>query len=656
MNMKLQLKHLLLSLLFLPFFACLNSENVQAPVAHQGVLDLSQWDFGRYGSVELRGEWDFYWQEFLPLEDVEHTKAERTLILPGYWNSTLINGEKVGGSGYATFSLRVLLPPWVSDIAIKTGDIQTAFELYANGVLLQKGGRIGRSVKSSLPFYQPGISSFHAEDNELLLVLYVSNFHHARGGAWEGISLGPKKVVKWAYDRSFILDLLFFCSILSIGLYLLLLFILNRSERSLLYFALFSICIALRSLTVGKCLAYIYLPEAGWAVLHRIEYISMFACIPLFFHYLDEIFKKKLPALFLKIIDLVIGGLTLFVIFAPSIIYTHILYFIQLLIFFSGIYSIFLLLNQGLQRDRRGFILLSGFLMLFFVVLNDILHADQIIHTVLLVPFGLFLFVISQVILIALNLREVQQQVEQQRLLLIKKNDSLLQEIHERKVLQKNLLETYNNYVLSRFALIMGLAKLAEFRDEDTGSHLERMSEYSRVLAERIIVLPEYCKLYNQEWVDEVYRSSVLHDIGKVGIPDSILLKEGPLSDEEMDIMREHPALGYRTLSQITHKVEVKSILTVAQEIAFSHHEKWDGSGYPEGLKGEDIPLSARIVALADVYDALTTERCYKKAFSHDAAYQLILEEKGRAFDPVIVDLFVDSIEEFLAISHTFRD
>ncbi len=219
--------------------------------------------------------------------------------------------------------------------------------------------------------------------------------------------------------------------------------------------------------------------------------------------------------------------------------------------------------------------------------------------------------------------------------------------------LEKQLEESVYQVKETQAAAIMGFAKLTEFRDHCTGEHLERIKLYTRILARALKKLPEYRNYITDEYIEDLSMSSILHDIGKVGIEDSILLKAGKLSKTEFEIMKNHSAMGGDALSVIDKNVGYKSFLTIGKEIASYHHERWDGSGYPDGLKGQQIPLSARIVALADVYDALISERPYKKAFSHEEAIKMILEERGKHFDPDIVDAFNNCRDEFKNIAQT---
>jgi putative two-component system response regulator len=185
--------------------------------------------------------------------------------------------------------------------------------------------------------------------------------------------------------------------------------------------------------------------------------------------------------------------------------------------------------------------------------------------------------------------------------------------------------------------VIFALAKLAESRDSDTGAHLERIREYCRVLTEQLAQTPKYRKQIDGEFTRLIYLSSPLHDIGKVGIPDRILLKPGRLTKDEFEIMKRHARIGGETLDAAVASHQGAGFLSLASEIAWTHHEKFDGSGYPHGLKGTDIPLCGRIVAVADFYDALTTQRVYKDAYSADFARSIIVEGSGKHFDPDVV-------------------
>ena len=223
----------------------------------------------------------------------------------------------------------------------------------------------------------------------------------------------------------------------------------------------------------------------------------------------------------------------------------------------------------------------------------------------------------------------------------------VLRDRTEKKKMEMDLLESYRKVHEARSATILGLAKLAEYRDEGTGTHLERIREYARILAVQLAENPKFSDRIDQQYIDDIYQSSILHDIGKVGTPDALLLKPSELTKDEFDIIKRHTLMGGNALKAIESQIEGKSFLAMGKEIAYNHHEKWDGSGYPRGLKGEAIPLSARIIAVADVYDALTTKRFYKEAYTHEKARTMIIRLKGKHFDPDIVKAFIDVETEF---------
>jgi putative two-component system response regulator len=199
----------------------------------------------------------------------------------------------------------------------------------------------------------------------------------------------------------------------------------------------------------------------------------------------------------------------------------------------------------------------------------------------------------------------------------------------------------------SQQATIFALAKLAETRDSDTGHHIERVQTFSKMLAQRIQEMNLIHEPISADFVETLYQTAALHDIGKVGTPDAVLLKPGALSEEEVAEMKKHSELGARTLAAVLKHFPDNQFLRMGVEVARSHHEKWDGGGYPDGLHGREIPLSARIVAVADFYDALTSNRCYRKAFEHERTIQMIREGSGNHFDPDIVTAFL-SIESGL--------
>lgn len=202
----------------------------------------------------------------------------------------------------------------------------------------------------------------------------------------------------------------------------------------------------------------------------------------------------------------------------------------------------------------------------------------------------------------------------------------------------------------TRDVIILGMASLAEARDNETGAHIIRTQEYVKVLALVLQKNEKYKDFLTDENIDILYKSAPLHDIGKVGIPDNILLKPGKLTFEEFNVMKKHSQIGAEAIRSTKGELIDDTFLNFAEEIANYHHEKYDGSGYPNGLVGEEIPLSARLMAVADVYDALISKRVYKEGFTHEKAKEIIVEGKGTHFDPDVVDAFIQVEEKFVEI------
>lgn len=203
--------------------------------------------------------------------------------------------------------------------------------------------------------------------------------------------------------------------------------------------------------------------------------------------------------------------------------------------------------------------------------------------------------------------------------------------------------------------VIFSLAKLAESRDNETGNHLERIRYYCRALAEDLLKQPDCPAEVTPQFVETIYRTSPLHDIGKVGIPDYILLKPGRLDDEEFEIMKGHTVVGFDTLNEALLRNPKAAYLRMAADIALSHHEKYDGTGYPGALKADEIPMSARITALADVYDALISKRVYKAPLPQQVAESIIFKGSGNHFDPYLVESFKRIRKEFIEIHNQYR-
>ena len=222
--------------------------------------------------------------------------------------------------------------------------------------------------------------------------------------------------------------------------------------------------------------------------------------------------------------------------------------------------------------------------------------------------------------------------------------------------LEELVRERTEEVLLTQEVAFESLASLAEYRDPETGGHIRRTQNYIKILAQHLRRLPRFERFLDGATVELIYKSAPLHDIGKVGVSDNILLKPGKLTPEEFDEMKKHTIYGRDAIWAAERKMGSTSFLRFAREIAYSHHEKWDGSGYPEGLEGDSIPISGRLMALVDVYDALISKRVYKPPFPHKKAVSIIAEGRGTHFDPDIVEAFLALEAEFRQIAFEHAD
>ncbi len=220
-----------------------------------------------------------------------------------------------------------------------------------------------------------------------------------------------------------------------------------------------------------------------------------------------------------------------------------------------------------------------------------------------------------------------------------------------RDKLEELVKERTRELALTQEATFESLATLAEYRDPETGGHIRRTQYYIKILAERLQRHPRFHNVLDEETIELLRKSAPLHDIGKVGVPDHILLKHGKLTPAEFDEMKKHTVYGRDAIQVAVEKIGSTSFLRLAQELIYSHHEKWDGSGYPEGLRGEMIPMPGRLMAIVDVYDALISKRVYKPPFSHEKAIRIIINDRGIHFDPDVVDAFLELQETFREIA-----
>ena len=609
-----------------------------APIARNGVLDLRSWDFEKNGQAKMTGEWAFYWKTFLSPDASPSTyPAPSSFInVPESWGGLSINGKTIPAFGHATYRLIVLLPEDIDEkhlLALRIRNIGTSFELFVNGKWTAGSGLPSADRDSSAPGRFPLTTALPPDGSRLEIVIHAANFQRWEGGIWDDIVIGTENEIRHTQIVSHSYEIFILSSFVIMAFYQLILWLFRRKDRVVLNFAIFCLLIPVRIITTDFKYGINLLPFLPWQLVHDVKYISFFLVFAVFIVYIRGMFPDIFSRIIVKITVTAAVIASVCVVFLPLAIYFRVLQIYQLITFGFGSYVIFTLI-RGIYRKIEGARSVTiGVIALFITLVNDVLYSARIISTTYIFVWGMLVFIFVQAWMLARRSHRLFIKVEQQSA--------------EQRQLIKERTEAHRKFTISRLGTILGLAKLAEYRDEDTGFHLERMREYSRVLAASLMDGTEYKEHVNQEYVNDIYHSAILHDIGKVWVKDSILLKPGRLNEEEFAHIQEHTTKGGNIIRDIEHQIGTPTYLELGREIAYSHHEKWDGSGYPQGLQGEDIPLCARIVAVADVYDALTSKRPYKKAFSHEKAVSIISEGRGSHFDPALVDAFLKINSEF---------
>jgi response regulator RpfG family c-di-GMP phosphodiesterase len=576
--------------------------------------------------------------------------------VPSSWDRYPEDAKTPGSQGHATYALRVLLPENSQGLALYIRNVLTAYDLYINRKRVRRIGRAADGPKEAVPEYRHVIVHLSDQGSPLDLVFHVSNYHHRLGGIWAVPLIGPEQQLVDSKTHRLAMNIFMVGSIFIMGLYHISLFLLRKSHKPPVYLGGFCLLIALRALVTNELYLHALAPAIPWEILVKLEYLSYYLAVPVFVMFIASLFPHELKTVPVRIVQGIAAVFSLVVVVFPARIFSHTVPAYQALTLVGLLYMSQVLVRAAMNRREGSWAIIFGFAFLLVTVVNDILHANRIIESAYIFQGGMFVFVFCQAFVLSHRYSLTFETVENQALDLIGMNTVLSREIHARQKLETRLVESHENFKNSRIALILGLAKLAEYRDTETGTHLERMREYARIIARKMADLPMYTGYITEDYVEDIFQSAILHDIGKIGIRDAILLKPGPLTPQEYEIMKTHTIIGGDAITEVAAKIKTRSFLTLAKEIAYHHHERWDGTGYPYGLSGDKIPLSARIVALADVYDALTSARPYKEAFSHKTALGIIREGRGCQFDPDVVDAFCSMSEAMKTLGEALRD
>ena len=394
---------LLCCVLFLGSSQKQNASAIPKPVAHRGVLDLSSWDFDSQGPVELDGEWEFYWKEFLFPEDFqlqEKPGREHFISIPAVWNGYADYGDPLPGAGYATFRLRLQLPPSVSLLSIKTKDTATAYKLWAGNRLLAQNGIVASTQNGMTPQYLPLLASFPVFDRSTDLILQVSNFYHRNGGPWTSFLLGTESQLRHVREVLLGQEIFLAGSLLVMGLYHVGLYAFRRTDFSFLWLGIFCLVLMLRILSSGERLL-VYYWNFPWEFASKIEYLTFYILPGIFTSFLVSLYPEETPRTFVRTSHVFTIGFSCIVLMSPTKIYSHTVNYYYIVTIVSCLAYIVILSRASFKKREGALALLLGLLLFGITVVNDILFQSHLIDSRDLVPLGGFTFILFQVIILS---------------------------------------------------------------------------------------------------------------------------------------------------------------------------------------------------------------------------------------------------------------
>lgn len=558
--------------------------------------------------VRLSGYWNFYREHLLgPMDSTNHLSVDQIKV-PGYWDSDTEYGtiELV-----MQFSERDIGEPK----AIYIPQVFSAYKLWVNDELMVENGKVATSKKESIPRGIPKRIYFNVSQEKMILRLQVSNFYYRQPGILGNVYVGSPTAIEDKLIRSTIQEWFSIGAFIIFGINHMLIYINRKKERLSLFFALFCLLYGIRMLLIGQASIYYFFPDFSMIFVLKLNYICIFVCLLLFIKYFYLMITTGKSNFIVNFVIITSLLCIVLIILSDPKFFTNLHIVLYFLFFITFSYLLFLIM-KGIKKKQVGInIVVFALIVLIATIINDLAYDAQILKTIVLNPYGLLLFIGAQSFMISKRFAGSFSEIE---------------------FLSKELENTQKE-------LLFTLGEITETRSKETGNHVKRVAKYSYLLALKYGL--------SKKEADLIKAASTLHDVGKIGIPDSILNKPGKLTEEEYGVIKKHTTIGHQMLKHTNG-----SLLKACALIALTHHEKYDGSGYPKGLQGEDIPLYGRIVAISDVFDALSTDRIYKKAWKMEDILAYFQLEKGKHFDPKLVDIFLDNVKEFIKIKDAFKD
>lgn len=462
------------------YFYCLTQ--AQEYEAKEGVLNLKNWNPETDKAIELSGEWKIFWEQFLSSEDIQSNnyKHYKHINQPGTWNRFNYHGRKLPAHGYATLYLLIVLPDsYPEELSIHTGVANTAYNFYVNDILLYQQGKIGKSKKEMTPKRNPGIIRFKTESDSIHIIMQISNYYDHSGGAWSSFFIGSEEqIAKRRYGLLFF-DLFLIGAIFIIALYHLGLYFTRRKEYSALFFSIFAFLILIRIFVTGESFLLYLFPETSWKLIVHTEYLSFFISPLFFLLFIKQILFEDIPRMFVKIVIIVSLIFELIVIFLPVNYFTTTLRAFQIFTVTIGLIAFYYMVKAAILNRKGARILLIGFLVFFTTVIHDILYSAQLITSIFLSPFGMFIFIFSQAYLLSVNFARSFSKSERltDELIYINENleiivDERTSEIQQQKAEMQSQAEN----------LLMANEKISKQKNEleDKGKQIESSINYAR--------------------------------------------------------------------------------------------------------------------------------------------------------------------------------
>jgi two-component system, sensor histidine kinase ChiS len=473
------------------------------PRAKEGILDLSSRDFAGETTIKLDGQWEFYWEKLLTSDDFQKTpppEKDGYIDVPTAWNGHVVKGKKPGGDGYATYRLTVMVGQKSGPIAFRIMDMRTAYSMFVNGEKIASNGTVGTTRETSRPQYLPVLTDYTPKTDRLEIILQISNYHHMRGGAFHSISIGNNKAIHSARDLSLSFQIFMLGSLLIMALYHLGLFLLRRNDRSPLYLGLFCLLIAIRPLINGEfCLIQIS-PDFNWEVMLKTEVLTLYLGLPFFAMFMNSLFPFEFNNKILRPLQVIGAVFSAIVIVTPAYIYSKTVVPYEIITLLVSIYSVYAIMLAFIRKREGSGIFITGILILFITVVNEILYDNMIVNTGNFFPFGLFFFVLSQAFLLSLRFSKAFVAVER---LSRELENSNLQLVNMDK-LKDDFLANTSHELRTPLNGIIGIAEslldgAAGNLPETVSSNLAMIISSGRRLSNLISDLLDFSKLRNKD-------------------------------------------------------------------------------------------------------------------------------------------------------------